>query len=425
MAANSANFDPDAWKSWDQRSKENFLAELALTQADRKVWFCKRGRNCGGNPHEGVEYNHARPDQWPPVGTEWFVWLVMSGRGAGKTRTGSEWVRKITSHVGRIALVGRRGPDVRGTMIEGKSGLITICERAGFKYGTDFEWLPSKKEFRFPNGAKAFGYSAEEPDTLRGPEHGAAWLDEPAHMPLIVDVWDNLLMGLRIEGLPGGAKALCTSTPLPTKWLKELRAEPTTVTVVVPTHVNLDNLDPNFRRTVIDRYEGTRRGRQELYGEILEDVEGALWSAAIIDDHRDGNVTAEDMDRVVVAIDPSGTSAKNRDETSITVTGKRGNDYFVLADLSGHYTPDGWAEAAPPRWPSRRGGGCRPGREPRRHGCGSSCSACRRNRHWRCSRRCCASIRLRSSITARTTCWCALPACMRSSGRAMCWSNPA
>lgn len=335
-------FDANAWQEWDAPTKEKFLAMLEDAKKERKIWFCKRGRNCGGKAHEGVPYSHARPDQWPPPGSEWFVWLIMSGRGSGKTRTGAEWTRKITSHVDRIALVGRRGPDVRGTMIEGKSGLIKICENAGI----DYEWLPSKKEFRFQNGAKAFGYSAEEPDTLRGPEHGAAWLDEPAHMPLIEDVWDNLLMGLRIDGHPGGSKALCTSTPLPLKWLKNLRDEESTVTVRVSTTVNIENLDPNFRRNVIDKYKGTRRGRQELDGEILEDVEGAMWSITMIEQNRREDLTFEDMERVIVSIDPAGTSSKKRDETGIIVVGKLGNEFYVLADLSGHYTPEGWAAAA-------------------------------------------------------------------------------
>lgn len=336
------DFDSTEWNEWDEKSKQKLLAQLESAQKERKIWFCKRGRNCGGKAHDGVPYSHARTDQWPPPGTEWFVWLIMSGRGSGKTRTGSEWTRKITSHVDRIALIGRRSPDVRGTMIEGKSGLIAVCEAAG----VDYEYLPSKKEFRFGNGAKAFGYSAEEPDTLRGPEHGAAWLDEPAHMPLITDVWDNLLMGLRIDGMPGGAKALCTSTPLPLKWLKDLRDEERTVTVRVSTIINADNLDPQFRRNVIDKYKGTRRGRQELDGEILEDVEGALWTLTVIEQYRRTDLTAKDMERIVVSIDPAGTSSKKRDETGIVVVGKLGNEFYVLADLSGHYTPEGWAAVA-------------------------------------------------------------------------------
>lgn len=335
-------FDPKEWEQWDDASKKRVLALLENAQRERKIWYCSRGRECGGKPHEGVPYNHARPDQWPPRGVDWFTWLVMSGRGAGKTRTGSEWVRKITSKVDRIALIGRRSADVRGTMIEGKSGLIRICEAAG----VDYEYFPSRKEFRFANGAKALGYSGEEPDTLRGPEHGAGWLDEPAHMPLIADVWDNLLMGMRIDGMPGGAKVLCTSTPLPLKWLKNLRDEESTRVVRVSTTANIDNLDPQFRRNVIEKYAGTRRGRQELDGEILEDVEGALWTLTMIEQYRRLDLTYEDMERVIVSIDPSGTSSKKRDETGIVVVGKLGNEFYVLEDLSGHYTPEGWAAVA-------------------------------------------------------------------------------
>ena len=263
------------------------------------------------------------------------------------TRSGAEWVRSITKRVDRIALVGRRGPDVRGTMIEGESGLINVCERAGMSY----EWFPSRKEFVFGNGARAFGYSGEEPDTLRGPQHGAAWLDEPAHMPLIQDVWDNLTMGLRLAGLPGGAKVLCTSTPLPLKWLKDLQGDERTRTVTVSTHKNLVNLDETFRRNVLDKYEGTRLGRQELYGEILEDVEGALWTHAIIEPYRnraddEDFIAVEDMDRIVVGVDPAGTSSKRRDETGIVVVGRRGDHFYVIDDYSGHYTPEGWARSS-------------------------------------------------------------------------------
>lgn len=332
----------DDWRNWDAESRKKAARALQKAmEGDSLAWYCKRGRKCDGKPHDEYDYPHARGDQWPPAGVDWFLWLVMSGRGAGKTRTGSEWVRKITSRVPRIALVGRRGKDVRGTMVEGRSGLIRICERAGM----DYEWQPSKKEFTFENGAKAFGYSAEEPDELRGPEHGAAWLDEPAHMPLIEAVWDNLLMGLRIDGLPGGAKVLCTTTPLPVKWVKERMAEEGTRLVRVPTYVNLDNLDPQFRKNIIEKYEGTRKGRQELYGEILEDVEGALWNWDMIEGNRNLEIDPKSMQRIVVGIDPAGTS-KGRDETGIVVVGFLDGHLYVLADYSGHMTPNGWARAA-------------------------------------------------------------------------------
>lgn len=340
-------YDPEAFKNWTPEAQEQALAMLKEQQEGRKIWYCRRGRKCDGLAHEGVQYPHARGDQWPPEGHDWFVWLVVSGRGSGKTRTGAEWLRKMSNYVGRAAMVGRRGPDIRQTMVEGDSGLIRVCERAKVPY----EWQPSKREFTFHNGSKVYGYSAEEPDSLRGPQHALAWLDEPAHMALIKDVWDNLLMGLRLDGVPGGSKILCTSTPLPTTWLKELIEDPLTRTVRVSTYANLHNLDPNFRRTVIERYEGTRLGRQELHGELLGDVEGALWNYEMIVPFRiQEDAILEDlipqMDRIVVGVDPAGTSKRRSDETGIVVVGIRGRDLYVLADLSGRYTPSGWARRA-------------------------------------------------------------------------------
>lgn len=342
------NFDPHEWKKFDKASQRQILHALDQAKKEKRGWYCKRGRTCDGSPHEGMDYPHARSDQWPPAGTDWMTWLLRSGRGAGKTRSGAEWIRSVTRKVERIAMIGRRGPDVRGTMVEGDSGLIAVCERAGMSY----EWYPSRKEFHFGNGAVAYGFSGEEPDTLRGPQFGAAWLDEPAHMPLIDEVWYNLLFGLRLKGLPGGAKVLCTSTPLPLKWLRELEKDPTTVTVRVSTYANAANLDEQFKRVVLSKYEGTRLGQQELHGQILEDIEGALWSYSMIEPYRipkpgeEGHLTAEDMDRIVVSIDPSGSSSKRRDETGIIAVGKRGDHYYILEDHSGHYTPEGWARAA-------------------------------------------------------------------------------
>lgn len=348
-----AEFDPEAFKNWTPEAQEQALAMLREQQEGKRVWYCQRGRSCDGKAHDGAPYSHARSDQWPPPGLDWFVWLVISGRGAGKTRTGAEWLRKMSEHVGRAAMIGRRGTDVRQTMVEGDSGLIRVCERAKVPY----EWSPSKREFTFHNGSKVFGYSGEEPDSLRGPQHGIAWLDEPAHIAQIAEVWDNLLMGLRLDGVPGGSKVLCTSTPLPTKWLKALISDPLTRTVRVSTYANLDNLDPNFRRTVIQRYEGTRIGRQELHGEVLADVEGALWNFDMIVPNRivlrlpnGDDAPLEDlipqMDRIVVGVDPAGTSKKRSDETGIVVVGRKGREMYVLADASGRYTPSGWARKA-------------------------------------------------------------------------------
>lgn len=325
---------------WDPRDRAEAYKEMeALKSREIQHWYCNVGRSCDGKPHKGYEYRHARGDQWPPAGTDWFLWFLMSGRGAGKTRSGSNWIRKVSSKAPRLALVGRRGPDVRQTMIEGPSGLIKACEAAGETY----DWKPALREFTFQSGAKAFGFSAEEPDSLRGFESAAVWLDEPSHMPLIEDVWYNLGLGIRVPGLPGGAKALCTSTPLPNKWTKEQIAKPSTRLIRVSTLANIDNLDSAYRANWIDPMIGTRLGRQEIEGQILEDVEGALWHGSMI---LRSTARVEEMERIVIAIDPAGTSNKRSDETGIVAVGKRGEYGYVLADLSGKYSPKGWADAA-------------------------------------------------------------------------------
>lgn len=327
-------------KHWDSRDQARANAEIQKIKTKKiQHWYCTVGRTCDGDPHGDYDYPHARSDQWPPEGSDWDVWFLMCGRGTGKTRSGSNWTRKAATLVPRIALVGRRGPDVRQTMIEGPSGMIKACEAAGESY----DWKPALKEFTFQNGAKAFGYSAEEPATLRGPEHGAAWLDEPSHMDAIADVWYNLGLGLRIPGLPGGAKILLTSTPLPNAWTKERVADPYTRLVQVPTSRNLKNLDDSYRRRNIDPMMGTRLGRQELDGELIEDVEGALWKGEMI---RRSTATYEEMERIVIAIDPAGSKNKKSDLTGIVAVGKIGTKGYVLADVSGSYSPREWADKA-------------------------------------------------------------------------------
>ena len=328
---------------WTPAAKAKAMEELKKrTAGERRVWYCKSpGRLCDGRPHEGYDYPHARGTQWPPPGVSWDTWFIMSGRGWGKTRTGAEWVRSVTQKVGRIALIGRTGPDVRTTMVEGESGLEAVCLRAGISY----EWMPSKKEFTFANGAVAFGFSAEEPASLRGPQFGAAWLDEPAHMDEIDDVWENLQYGLRIPGLPGGAKAICTSTPLPVDWVKKIIKEDGTYVTPGHSDENADNLDDSYKRRVIEARRGTRMGRQELAGELLEDTPGALWTTTLI-------VVIQwvprpgDFDRIVVAIDPAGTNKRKSDLTGIVVIGKIANRYVVLEDVSGRYSPNEWALTA-------------------------------------------------------------------------------
>lgn len=339
--------DLEEFERWDPKTKAKVAAKLqARLEKPRKVWYCKKGRTCDGRPHDDIDYNHARSDQWPPPGVDWFTWLIMSGRGAGKTRTGSEFLRVMSKHHARIAAIGRRTFDIRATLVEGESGLIKTCENAGVEY----LWEPSKREFTFTgNGSKVYFYSAEEPDSLRGPQNELAWLDEPAHMPLIEDVWSNLLLGLRLGPRP---RILITSTPLPIPWLKTLIKRDDTHLVRVSTYANLDNLAESYRRTVIEQYEGTRLGRQELHGELIEDVEGALWSAEVLSlaQMLPEDVTAEpnpldiEWERIVIGVDPAGTANPKSDETGIVVCALYKGLAYVLEDATDRYSPDGWAK---------------------------------------------------------------------------------
>lgn len=303
----------------------------------RDVWFCET-EGCGamGTPRDGWLWRHARADQRPPKG-DWLTWFVRGGRGGGKTRTGSEWTNRITKVAPRFALIAPTGPDARDIMIEGESGILATA-----KPDNRPVWEPSKKKLTWPNGAIGHAYSGEEPDRLRGPQHHAAWIDEPAHIPLIEEVWSNLLFGLRLGKQP---RICATTTPIPSPWVKNLMAEPNTISVVASTYENLANLAPQFAATILKRYEGTRKGRQEIYGEILADVEGALWSWEMIDNNR---VTLDEcpteFDRIVTGIDPAGSKGGRSDETGIIVVGAKGEHYYVLADGSGKYSPNGWAD---------------------------------------------------------------------------------
>lgn len=359
--------DVNEWKKWDAKSKEKFLARLQDSEKPKRIWYCKRdgkpGRHCDGEPHDEYDYPHARGDQWPPPGKDWLTWLLKGGRGSGKTRSGAEWVRFMASRYERGSIIGPTVGHVRSVMVEGDSGLLAVFAAA--KISATFE--PSKRQISIPcectpdaalpkhmNGHIIQLFTGDEPERLRGPQHAYVWLDEPAHFALIQAVWDNMQFGLRLGDHP---RILCSTTPLPTKWMKELIAEEDTVSVTVSTFANMKNLAPTFKKVMLKKYEGTRLGRQELYGEVLEDIQGALWTWALIEDNRklphideEGNrhypVTVEDMERIVVAIDPAGTSSKKRDETGILVVGKIGDHYYVIEDASGTFTPEGWASKA-------------------------------------------------------------------------------
>ncbi|MBM3534464.1 MAG: ATP-binding protein [Alphaproteobacteria bacterium] len=280
----------------------------------------------------------ARKEQLPPQ-VPWETWLVLAGRGFGKTRTGAEWVRSEaeSGRRRRIALVGPTLRDVRKTMVEGEAGIIGISPPW-------FRPLFVKSELRlvWPNGAIADLYSAERPDRLRGPSHDAAWADELAAWKHLDETWDNLELTLR-----GGAepKRVVTTTPKPRQGLKRLIADPTTVVTRGSTSANADNLARGFVTRLERRYAGTRLGRQEMEAELLEEAEGALWSLKRLDELR--VAMPPDLLRVVVAIDPAVSSAARSAETGIVVAGLGADGVgYVLKDLSGRWRPEEWAERA-------------------------------------------------------------------------------
>jgi phage terminase large subunit-like protein len=331
----------DTWRRWTPDAQARAL--VALRELDQDNWapfYCKRP-GCDGDPHDDWTWQHARADQHPPPGEAWRTWLLRGGRGSGKTRTGTEWMNRRVEVSPLVALIAPTGPAARDVMVEGESGILRKS-----KPGKRPTWEPSKRKLTWPNGAIGYTYSAEEPDRLRGPQHYDAWLDEPAHMPLIDDVWANLSLGLRLKRERFRPKILCTTTPLPVPWLKKLVLRPTTVSTVVSTYANIKNLDSEFASTVLEEYEGTRRGRQEIHGEILQDVEGALWNNDMIEFARVREVSTVEMDRLVVAIDPAGTATSRSDETGIIVVGSKGSEFYILEDASGKYSPNGWAQRA-------------------------------------------------------------------------------
>jgi len=274
----------------------------------------------------------ARPKQLPPPG-DWFCWLLRSGRGFGKTRAGAEWVVACAkAEEGPIALVGQTKADVRDTMVEvGESAILNISPPW---FRPHYE--PSKRRLIWPNGVIAIIYSGDEPDQLRGPQHAKAWIDELAKFKYAQETWDNLELGLRLSKRP---QVVVTTTPRPVNIMRKLLLDKGTIDVQGSTYENWSNLSESFIERVVSRYEGTRLGRQELKGELLEDVPGALWKRSDIK-----YKPAPDLTRIVVAIDPASTSDIDADETGIIAAGKGiDGQFYILADRSCRASPDGWA----------------------------------------------------------------------------------
>lgn len=284
----------------------------------------------------------ARPNQLEPEG-DWTTWLILAGRGFGKTRTGSEtiikWVR--TGTCSRIALVAEDSADARDVMVEGESGILA-CSPPDFVP----KYEPSKRRLTWPNGAIATLYSAEDYDSLRGPQFDGAWCDELCKWRYAVEAWDNLQFGLRLGLHP---KQIVTTTPKPIKLLKDILLREDTYLTKGSTYDNLDNLAAPFRKAVVAKYEGTRIGRQELNAEILDDIPGAMWSRKQIDDDRllpsdpAKPIVMPEFARIVVAVDPATTVNDESDETGILVCGIDYDGHgYVIADRSIKGSPDEW-----------------------------------------------------------------------------------
>jgi phage terminase large subunit-like protein len=275
----------------------------------------------------------ARPAQLPPPG-HWTTWLMMGGRGAGKTRAGAEWVRTLAGQgVGPIALVGQTMTEAIEIMVRGESGIMRV-------HPQDERPVLRGNALRWPNGVEGTVLPANDPERFRGPQFAAAWCDEIGKWPHAEEAWDMLQFGLRLGPRP---RQLATTTPRPTRLIKRLLGDPLTVVTRMTTDEN-PHLADGFLQAVVARYRGTVLGRQELEGELIEDMPGALWAREMI---RVAEVTEADCERVVVAIDPPATSGPNADACGIVVAGRRGNEALVLADLTVRPAPPLlWAKRA-------------------------------------------------------------------------------
>ncbi|MDC7787589.1 terminase family protein [Rhodoplanes sp. TEM] len=279
-------------------------------------------------------------------GGPWTTWLVLGGRGAGKTRLGAEWVRALVhgtapwaaQRYGALALVGESERDARDVMVEGVSGLLRLSPRAERP-----AWIPTRRRLEWPNGAVARVFSADDPDSLRGPQFDAAWCDELAKWRYADAAFDMLQFGLRLGVRP---RQMITTTPRPIPLIRRLITDPHTRVTRAGTAANRANLSPVFLQAVVARYAGTRLGRQELDGELIDDRPDALWSRALIEACRVR--AAPPLIRIVVGLDPPGSSRRGADACGLVAAGRgEGGVVYVLEDATeSGLTPAAWAARA-------------------------------------------------------------------------------
>ena len=287
----------------------------------------------------------ARSKQLSPK-EEHFIWMILAGRGWGKTRTGAQDIAlyALRNPNSICAVVAPTFGDLRRVCFGGPSGLLSIIPQDCYEqsYGTN-GYASSLSEIRLFNGSKIVGFAAVNPERLRGPQFHRAWCDEVASWQY-PEAFDQLMFGLRLGDNP---QAVITTTPKPIPLIKQLLSREDVFVTRGSTFENEENLAESALEMMRERYEGTTLGRQELYAEVVEDVDGALWSPSLIDDARLSPDTEKELTNIIVAIDPAVTTNANSDETGIIVVGKdQRNHFYVLEDSSGKWTADEWARKA-------------------------------------------------------------------------------
>src|SRR5690349_19971592 len=287
------------------------------------------------NDFVSLAHRYQEPPAAANNGGPWTTWLMLGGRGAGKTRLGAEWVRAQVAGrapyagraAGAVALVGETEHDVREVMIEGPAGILAQSPRSERPL-----WLSSRRRLEWPNGATAYAFSADDPEQLRGPQFDAAWCDELGKWREPDAAFDMLQFGLRLGLRP---RQLVTTTPRPIALVKRLLADPRTGVTRASTHANAAHLSPAFLDEVLARYSGTRLGRQEIDGEIIEDRADALWTRDLIEAARVPK--APPLLRLVIGVDPPGSARPGADACGIVAAGVAENGtIYVLTDATVH-----------------------------------------------------------------------------------------
>ena len=282
-----------------------------------------------------------RPKQFKPKVAH-NIWLILAGRGWGKTRTGAQDIAiyALTYPNVTCAVVAPTHGDLKRVCFNGPSGLMSIIPEECLAQDKGFKGYSSTtSEIRLYNGSKIVGYAAVEPERLRGPQFHRAWCDELCAWRY-PEAFDQLMFGLRLGNSP---QAVITTTPKPTKLIKDLIARDDVQVTSGNTFENEDNLAESALQMMRERYEGTALGRQELYAEIIDDIDGALWTNAMIEEARLPDNTERDLTQIIISVDPAVTANANSDETGIIVCGKdHQNKFYVLDDLSGRYSAEKW-----------------------------------------------------------------------------------